>query len=123
MFEESTKSEGAPPPLTESKYCSGCGAVIHKTAVQCPRCGAPQGSVGGVSDLTATTPSGRSRLAAALFALFLGGLGIHKFYLGRVGWGVVYLLFCWTGIPIIAGWVEAILYLVMTNEKFAAKYG
>lgn len=64
----------------------------------------------------------KSRIAAALLAFFLGGLGIHKFYLGQTGWGIVYLLFCWTGIPAIAAFVEFIMYLVMSDDAFNAKY-
>lgn len=52
----------------------------------------------------------------------LGGLGIHKFYLGRIGWGIVYLLFCWTYIPAIVGLIEGIIYLVSSDEKFHNKY-
>ncbi|MFH2103571.1 MAG: TM2 domain-containing protein [Chloroflexota bacterium] len=44
---------------------------------------------------------------AVLFALFLGGLGIHKFYLGQTGMGVLYLIFCWTYIPAIIAFIEA----------------
>jgi TM2 domain-containing membrane protein YozV len=65
----------------------------------------------------------KNRLAATLFALILGGLGIHKFYLCQVGWGIIYLLFCWTFIPAIIGFIEGIVYLTMTDEKFNAKYG
>lgn len=45
--------------------------------------------------------------AAVLLAVFLGGFGAHRFYMGEIGWGVAYLLFSWTGIPMVAGWVEA----------------
>lgn len=44
---------------------------------------------------------------AVLLALFLGGLGIHKFYLNNIGLGIVYLLFCWTYIPAIIAFIEA----------------
>lgn len=44
---------------------------------------------------------------AVLLALFLGGIGIHKFYLNKVGLGIVYLLFCWTYIPAIIAFIEA----------------
>ena len=36
-----------------------------------------------------------------LIALFGGSLGIHKFWLGEIVYGVLYLLFCWTLIPAI----------------------
>jgi TM2 domain-containing membrane protein YozV len=64
----------------------------------------------------------KSRVAAILLALFLGGLGAHKFYLGQVGMGLLYLVFCWTGIPAIVAFVEAILYLVASDEDFQKKY-
>lgn len=48
----------------------------------------------------------KNKIAAGLFGIFLGGLGIHKFYLGQIGWGIVYILFCWTYIPGIVGLIE-----------------
>jgi TM2 domain-containing membrane protein YozV/ribosomal protein L40E len=104
----------------DQKYCHECGAVILAKAEICPKCGVRQISA---QFSLATTPSGKSRIAAGLFALFLGGLGIHKFYLGRVVWGIVYILFCWTFIPMIVSLVEGIIYLTMSDDKFAAKYG
>mgnify|MGYP000846046642 CR=1 FL=1 len=44
---------------------------------------------------------------AVLLALFLGGIGAHKFYLNNAGMGIVYLLFCWTYIPAIIAFIEA----------------
>ena len=66
--------------------------------------------------------SRKDKLAAALLAIFLGGLGIHKFYLGMKWWGLFYLLFCWTGIPAIVGFIEGIIYLFQSEEKFNQKY-
>jgi len=106
---------------TDEKYCSECGAIIKAKAEICPNCGVRQFPPPGI--LGVTTPDGKSRLAAALLALFLGGFGIHKFYLGRVGWGIVYLLFCWTFIPAIVGFIEGILLLVMSDSDFTQKYG
>ncbi|MFX8824810.1 TM2 domain-containing protein, partial [Acinetobacter baumannii] len=57
------------------------------------------------------------------FALLLGGFGAHKFYLGRVGQGILYLIFCWTFIPAIIAFIEGILYLCSSDEDFAKKYG
>jgi TM2 domain-containing membrane protein YozV len=105
----------------DEKFCHECGAVIRAKAEICPKCGVrqTQATVAGMG----VTPSGKSKLAAALFALFLGGIGIHKFYLGRVGWGIVYILFCWTFIPAIVALIEGIIYLTMSDEAFAQKYG
>jgi len=44
-----------------------------------------------------------------LLALFLGGFGGHRFYMGQVGLGVAYLLFCWTFIPACIAFVEMFL--------------
>lgn len=64
----------------------------------------------------------RSKMVAALLAFFLGGIGIHKFYLGQTGMGFLYLIFCWTWIPAIIAFVEFIMYLVMSDQEFDAKY-
>jgi TM2 domain-containing membrane protein YozV len=49
----------------------------------------------------------RDEVVGVLLALFLGSFGIHHFYLRRNGMGVLYLIFSWTGIPAILGFVEA----------------
>ena len=64
----------------------------------------------------------KSKTAAGLLAIFLGGIGIHKFYLGKVGMGILYLAFCWTGIPAILGLIEGILYLCSNDENFQLKH-
>ena len=63
------------------------------------------------------------RIAFALFAIFLGGIGVHKFYVKEYGWGVIYLLFCWTYIPSIIGIIEGIVTLCKTDEEFCEEYG
>ncbi|MFJ5161956.1 NINE protein [Pantoea sp. NPDC088449] len=95
-------------------FCRGCGKEIHESAKACPHCGATQST---------QTQGNKSRIAAALLAFFLGGFGVHKFYLGRVGQGLLYLIFCWTFIPAIIAFVEFILYLCSSDEDFARKYG
>ena len=97
-----------------SSFCHACGAAIDPRAFVCPKCGIRQRSTSG---------GGRTRISAALFALLLGGLGAHKFYMGQPGLGVLYLVFCWTFIPAVVSLIEGILYLSMSDEDFAAKYG
>jgi TM2 domain-containing membrane protein YozV len=95
----------------DMKFCSGCGRAVHKTANACPNCGAKQAGF-----------SSKSKIAAALFAFFLGGFGAHKFYLGRPGWGLLYLVFFWTFVPAIVAFFEFIFLLAMSDERFAEKY-
>lgn len=57
-----------------------------------------------------------SKIAYALFAFFLGGFGAHKFYAGKIVWGIVYLLFCWTLIPGIVALIEFIIALTKTAD-------
>lgn len=65
----------------------------------------------------------KSKATAIILALFLGDIGIHKFYLGQAGQGVLYLLLCWTFIPVILSIIDIIHYLVMSEGDFQTKYG
>ncbi len=105
----------------DEKFCRECGAAINARAEICPKCGVRQHPLPGM--FAGTAPNGKNKLAAALFAIFLGGFGIHKFYLGRIGWGLIYLLLCWTFIPSFLGFIEGIIYLTMSDEAFIQKYG
>lgn len=49
----------------------------------------------------------RDEVVGVLLAVFLGNFGLHHFYLRRTGLGVLYLLFSWTGIPALLGFIEA----------------
>lgn len=64
----------------------------------------------------------RTKTTAALLALFLGGLGVHKFYLGRGGQGILYLLFCWTFIPAIIAGLEFFVLLFMNDHEFNLRF-
>jgi TM2 domain-containing membrane protein YozV len=64
----------------------------------------------------------KSKTTAGILAIILGGLGVHKFYLGKIGMGILYLVFCWTTIPALIGLIEGILYLTKTEEEFQRKY-
>ncbi|WP_244865204.1 TM2 domain-containing protein [Xylanibacillus composti] len=66
--------------------------------------------------------SKKNKIVAGLLAIFLGVIGIHKFYLGRHGQGILYLIFCWTYIPAFIGFIEGIVYLCSDEERFHEKY-
>lgn len=64
----------------------------------------------------------KTKTTTTLLALFLGGIGAHKFYLGLWGWGVLYLIFCWTYIPLLISIIETIMLIMQTDEEFQRKY-
>ena len=108
---------GLPP---HHVYCRGCGQAIHESAIACPKCGAPQRTQSqSGSTLSRST---HSRTTAVLLAMLLGGFGLHKFYLGSIVWGVIYLVFCWTFIPAGVAFLEGIYYLTLSDEEFSRKY-
>lgn len=102
------------------KFCTDCAANINMKAEICPKCGVRQIAM---SNGFVSAQNGKSRVIAALLAFFLGGFGVHKFYLGQVGMGIVYLLFCWTFIPAIIAFIEFIILLLMSDIEFNRKYG
>ena len=122
----------------EPKICPQCGAPLDATAAVCKYCGAelpvqtqyqapqytpPQAPQYAPPVYTSpVNTSGKSKTAAGVLAILLGGIGVHKFYLGKVGMGILYLLFCWTYIPAIIGLIEGIIYLTSSQEKFDSKY-
>lgn len=74
---------------------------------------------------------GKSKIAAALLAFFLGAFGIHKFYLGCNSAGVIMLVlflvgFVLLGLPsLIIGviaFIEFIIYIVKSDEDFQRIY-
>ena len=60
----------------------------------------------------------KSKATTILLTLFLGGLGIHKFYLGQKVKGILYLIFCWIYIPAILALIDAVKFIIWDDEKF-----
>lgn len=101
-------------PRTQKKYCYTCGTPLNAAQVICLSCGS---TVHGDSK-----PRGhKKKLSAGLCALLLP-VGIHKFYLGSWGWGIIYLLCAWTFIPCLVALIEGICLLTMSEDRFNAKY-
>ena len=105
-------------------FCKNCGNEVTENQAVCLKCGCAIQPI-----QPAETPANGSqtngthnKVLAALLAIFIGGLGIHKFYLGKPLQGVLYILFCWTFIPAIVALIEGIVYLTMTDQAFAEKY-
>lgn len=64
------------------------------------------------------------RVLAGIFALILGGLGVHKFILGYTQEGIIQLIIgvCTCGIGGVIGFIEGIIYLVKSDEDFYQTY-
>lgn len=73
--------------MLDPKYCTNCGSKLESSSQFCAKCGANQ-NVGG----RVTTKSNKSALTALLLCLFLGPLGIHRFYVGKIGTGILMLI-------------------------------
>jgi TM2 domain-containing membrane protein YozV len=139
------------------KMCGNCRQTVPADAVFCNNCGsqfAPQYQqaeppIVGVPQQPANVvvnvnPMGyaqpfvgpKSKVAAALFAFFLGGFGAHGFYLGNTGMGVALLVLTLVSFPlmlIVLGFfslfavsiiclVQAILYIASSDYDFHQKY-
>lgn len=63
--------------------CANCGNEISELATSCPKCGHPH---------LAVNISPKSKITAILLCLFLGTLGIHRFYLGKPLTGILQLI-------------------------------
>ena len=64
----------------------------------------------------------KDRTVAILLCFFVGGFGIHKFYLGNNVAGIIYLLFCWTFVPSIIAFFEFLGLCFMPDREFNARF-
>lgn len=111
-----------------NNFCPNCGFRLDQDDHFCPNCGYPTDDLNGYYTKTEDklfdyqNMPAKSRITAGILAILLGDLGIHEFYLGRTGKGVLMLLFSWTGIPGIFGLIQGIIILMQSDEEFARQY-
>lgn len=132
-----------------SKTCPQCGAPLPDNATECKYCGetfaqtASQPNNNYYSQYQQAPPQQpyqdpnvqqmvndginpawpiKNKIVAGVLALLVGGLGIHLFYLGKTGTGILFLVFCWTGIPSLIAFVQGIIYLTSSDHNFAVKH-
>lgn len=105
---------------TGMNYCANCGAQTVPGANVCTNCGFALNNinVGGV----AVDPSQqKSKMAAGLLGIFLGGFGIHNFYLGFTSKAIIQIIVTLVtcGIGAVWGFIEGIMILTGSINKDA----
>ncbi len=142
------------PPAIPTLFCRNCGKPVNPAAIACLGCGASPRSQNnfcwhcgkpttpvqiicvlcGVSLETPKieTQNQKNKLIAALLAIFLGWIGLHKFYLGYNKEGLILLLVSIIGGMITFGvalfvvalmaLVEGIIYLSKGDKEFENTY-
>lgn len=60
------------------------------------------------------------RKIAIVLAIFLGWIGAHRFYLGQIGWGLLFvvLFIVWSPLAYFLALIDAIRYAFMGNDEF-----
>ena len=115
------------------KFCKHCGEQIDKECIICPKCGkqveeiktsnpnpniiinnsnnntntATATSFGGAGTFDNTSP--KSKIVTLILCIFVGYLGIHRFYVGKVGSGIIYFF---TGGGFMIGWIYDIIKIL-----------
>lgn len=113
-----------------NNFCSNCGNQCAINQAVCLNCGAATSTLqSGVVIAQPTNlasgveySAGFNQNTAGILALFLGGLGAHKFYHGSFAWGIIYLVFCPTLIPAILALIEGIMYFTMDKQQYDSRY-
>ena len=64
------------------------------------------------------------KVVAGILGILLGGLGIHKFFLGYTKEGIIQIVITIVtcGAGSLVGLIEGIIYLTKTDEEFVATY-
>lgn len=108
-----------------TKFCKHCGERIDVDCVICPKCGKqveelkaqqPQVVINNSNSNVNTIDGGnypyKSKGVALILAILLGVLGVHRFYVGKIGTGIIWFF---TGGLFFIGWIVDII-LILTGS-------
>lgn len=118
-----------------TKFCKHCGAKIPSAAVICMHCGCqveeikcneqPSIVINNVNNNTNTSANvhasmlgvrAKNKWVSFLLCVFLGYLGTHKFYEGKIGMGILYLFT--VGLFGIGWFIDCIALLFKPNPYY-----
>lgn len=111
--------------------CPQCGAPIDPGASECKYCGEKLAIQQINNEVQGGSGKAKDKMVAGLLGLFLGALGVHKFYLGYKKEGLIMLLvsiigglLCGIGTAVMAviGFIEGVIYLTKNNTEFENTY-
>ena len=134
--ERITASGTGEQPTAPTKFCKHCGQRIAEVAVVCPHCGGqvemlkqesspaqPNIVINNTNTNTNRNYNAagvmgkpKDKWVAFLLCLFLGGIGAHKFYEGKIGMGILYLFTC--GLFGIGWLIDCIRLLLKPNPYY-----
>lgn len=109
------------PAQQATMFCPACGAKIPVGLAVCTNCGTSLGSANRVVGGAPANGAQKSKLTAGLLGIFLGGFGVHNFYLGYTGKAIGQIaltVFC-LGAGGIWGLIEGIMILTGSINKDA----
>ncbi len=92
------------------RFCPRCGHELLSVGDYCSQCGLPIPPDERLYDEPDASP--RSRLVALLLCVFLGYFGVHRFYVGKIATGVIWLL---TGGLFGIGYIVDIVMIALGN--------
>lgn len=118
LLQTPAQSATQPAATLGQRFCSSCGASHNPNQAICLKC--------GVSLAASSAGGSKDKNVAFALAFFLGLLGVHHFYLGSWGRGLLWLLCTLTTIGLVVTipmtLAESISYLVMKKERFDEVY-
>lgn len=117
-------------PNGVTKFCEHCGSVIAKEAVICPACGCQVAAFQQVQQARSviinnnnvnniggyiTRCNAKDKWVAFFLCLFLGYLGAHRFYEGKIGTGFLYFF---TGGMFGIGWIVDLIRIACSPNPY-----
>ena len=118
------------------KYCKYCGEQIDNEVIICPKCGkqveeiknsneTPNIIINNSNMNTNTNvnsaPAGalKNKWVAFFLCLFLGMLGVHRFYERKIGTGIIWMF---TGGLFCIGWLIDLIVILTKPTHYYVRY-